>query len=125
MKLLVIFLITSVARIEGSKDWSNDEKRDRWNKYSTDRIDEILNKDLNGNVAKNLIIFLGDGMGMTTVTVRNYIKEKCQKKNTFNINNLFNKAGRILKGQLKGNNGEEEVTNMESLDHVALSKVFQ
>lgn len=32
-------------------------------------------------------------------------------------------AGRILKGQLKGNNGEEEITFMESLDHVGLSKV--
>lgn len=32
-------------------------------------------------------------------------------------------AGRIRKGQLKGNNGEEEVTSMESLPHLALSKV--
>ncbi|RMZ99235.1 alkaline phosphatase-like [Brachionus plicatilis] len=33
-------------------------------------------------------------------------------------------AGRILKGQLKGNNGEEEITNMESMDNVALSKTY-
>jgi hypothetical protein len=33
-------------------------------------------------------------------------------------------AGRILKGQLKGNNGEEEETFLESLDHTALSKVL-
>lgn len=33
-------------------------------------------------------------------------------------------AGRIRKGQLKGNNGEEEITNMEKLDYVALSKVI-
>ena len=33
-------------------------------------------------------------------------------------------AGRIMKGQLQKKNGEETVTNMESLDHVALSKVF-
>lgn len=32
-------------------------------------------------------------------------------------------AGRIRKGQLKNNNGEEEITYMESLPHVALSKV--
>ena len=32
-------------------------------------------------------------------------------------------AGRILKGQLFGNNGEEVITAMESLDHVGLSKV--
>ena len=30
----------------------------------------------------------------------------------------------MLKGQLKGNNGEEEVTNLENLDHLALSKVY-
>jgi hypothetical protein len=35
----------------------------------------------------------------------------------------IHKAGRILKGQLNGGNGEEFVTNMESLDHLALSKV--
>lgn len=34
-------------------------------------------------------------------------------------------AGRIKKGQMKGNNGEEEVTYMESLPHLALSKVLQ
>jgi hypothetical protein len=33
-------------------------------------------------------------------------------------------AGRILKGQLRGNNGEEEITAMESLDHVGLAKVM-
>lgn len=32
-------------------------------------------------------------------------------------------AGRIRKGQVKNNNGEEEVTNMEKLDNLALSKV--
>lgn len=32
-------------------------------------------------------------------------------------------AGRIRKGQLKGHSGEEEVTWMESLPHLALSKV--
>ena len=33
-------------------------------------------------------------------------------------------AGRIRKGQLKGNNGEEEVTFMEGLPHLALAKVM-
>ncbi len=32
-------------------------------------------------------------------------------------------AGRIRKGQKNGKNGEETVTNMESLPHLALSKV--
>jgi hypothetical protein len=32
-------------------------------------------------------------------------------------------SGRILAGQKKNKNGEETVTNMESFDHLALSKV--
>ena len=45
-------------------------------------------------------MFLGDGMGITTTT-----------------------AGRIFKGQLNGKTGEETITNMQSLDDVALSIV--
>ncbi len=37
----------------------------------------------------------------------------------------MNQAGRILKDQLQGNNGEETVLAMESLDHCAFSKVFK
>lgn len=48
-------------------------------------------------VAKKVILFLGDGMGVSTVT-----------------------AARILKGQL---GGEEEQLSFEKFPHVALSKV--
>ncbi|RNA41849.1 alkaline tissue-nonspecific isozyme [Brachionus plicatilis] len=84
-----------------SKDWSSDVQPQKWNKIAKEKIDQILNRKLNGNIAKNVILFLGDGMGITTVT-----------------------AGRIRKGQLKNNNGEEEITFMESLPHVALSKTY-
>ena len=47
-----------------------------------------------------MIIFVGDGMDITTIT-----------------------AARILKGQLKGNTGEEEKTAWDEFPHVALSKV--
>ena len=97
-----VFLISIslVALIDAGKDWSEDTKPEKWMKYSRNRIDHILDRKINGNIAKNIILFLGDGMGITTVT-----------------------AGRILKGQIDGNNGEDEITAMESLDHVALSKV--
>ncbi|KAJ3599083.1 hypothetical protein NHX12_033046 [Muraenolepis orangiensis] len=52
-------------------------------------------------MAKNLILFLGDGMGITTVT-----------------------AARILKGQLAGFNGEETSLAMDTFPHVALSKTY-
>jgi hypothetical protein len=32
-------------------------------------------------------------------------------------------TGRILAGQLKGKNGEEEITNIDAMDHVGLAKV--
>ena len=44
--------------------------------------------------AKNVIIFLGDGMGLPSVT-----------------------AGRILRGQKEGHNGESYKTAMERLHH--------
>lgn len=48
-----------------------------------------------------MIVFLGDGMSVSTVT-----------------------AARILKGQLKNNTGEEEILNFEEFPHIGLSKVY-
>ncbi|KFQ36881.1 Alkaline phosphatase, tissue-nonspecific isozyme, partial [Mesitornis unicolor] len=56
---------------------------------------------LNQNVAKNLILFLGDGMGVSTVT-----------------------ATRILKGQLQHGKGEENLLEMDKFPHVALAKTY-
>ena len=41
----------------------------KWNEYSKQRLNMMLNRNLNGNVAKNLVLYLGDGMGISTVTV--------------------------------------------------------
>lgn len=51
--------------------------------------------------AKNVILFIGDGMDITTVT-----------------------AGRIYEGQLNGELGEEHVLTFESLPWVGLSKTY-
>lgn len=51
--------------------------------------------------AKNLIMFLGDGMSLTTVA-----------------------AARILKGQLKGNTGEEDSLSFEQFPHTGLSRTY-
>ncbi|MBI3247471.1 MAG: alkaline phosphatase [Deltaproteobacteria bacterium] len=51
--------------------------------------------------AKNVILFIGDGMGVSTVT-----------------------AARILEGQLRGENGEENLLSFEKFPYVALSKVY-
>ncbi len=58
------------------------------------------NGAMNGR-AKNVILFLGDGMSLTTVA-----------------------AARILEGQRKGNPGEENQLSWESFPHTALSKTY-
>ncbi|MDX2427323.1 MAG: alkaline phosphatase [Xanthomonadales bacterium] len=54
------------------------------------------------SAAKNVILFIGDGMGVSTVT-----------------------AIRILDGQQKGMPGEENVLSFERFAHVALSKTYE
>ncbi|TOF85906.1 alkaline phosphatase, partial [Vibrio parahaemolyticus] len=56
---------------------------------------------LNNNVAKNVILFLGDGMSIPTLT-----------------------AARIYKGQLKKEGGEEGTLFFETFPHVGLSKTY-
>uniref|UniRef100_H2ZEB1 alkaline phosphatase n=1 Tax=Ciona savignyi TaxID=51511 RepID=H2ZEB1_CIOSA len=51
--------------------------------------------------AKNVILFIGDGMGLSTIT-----------------------AGRILKGQLNGQAGEETITALDKFTETGLSKVY-
>lgn len=59
LKVFLIILLASVAY--GQVDWSADELPGRWYTYSKDRIQQTLKRQLNGNVAKNVIMFLGDG----------------------------------------------------------------
>ncbi|RNA26010.1 alkaline tissue-nonspecific isozyme isoform X1 [Brachionus plicatilis] len=82
-------------------DWSSDKNPLKWNNQAKQTLEHLLKRKINKKVAKNIILFLGDGMGIGTIT-----------------------AGRIRKGQMQGFNGEETVTYMESLDDVALSKTY-
>jgi alkaline phosphatase len=60
-------------------------------------------KSLKANVnhATNVILFVGDGMGIATVT-----------------------AARILEGQMRGESGEENVLSFEKFPYVALAKTY-
>src|SRR4249919_1783626 len=55
----------------------------------------------NDRPAKNVILFVGDGMGLSTVA-----------------------AARILEGQLKGQTGEENSLSFERFPYVSLSKTY-
>lgn len=55
----------------------------------------------NTSTARNVILFVGDGMGVATVT-----------------------AARIYDGQTRGETGEENALSFESFDHLALIKTY-
>lgn len=55
-----------------------------WNSMAQENLKRVLQKQWNTNIAKNVILFLGDGMGISTVT-----------------------AARIYKGQQQNRTGEE------------------
>uniref|UniRef100_A0A8C3KTR8 Alkaline phosphatase n=1 Tax=Chrysolophus pictus TaxID=9089 RepID=A0A8C3KTR8_CHRPC len=73
-----------------------------WRQQAQETLRDALRlQHLNQNVAKNLILFLGDGMGVSTVT-----------------------AARILKGQLQHRKGEESLLEMDKFPYVALAKTY-
>ncbi len=73
-----------------------------------DAIRESLegSADINTNVAKNVIIFVGDGMSLPTVSASRIYKAQYEGR----------KAGKDV-------NGEETFLTFEKLPHVGLSKV--
>ncbi|KAM9316573.1 alkaline phosphatase-like [Gastrophryne carolinensis] len=72
-----------------------------WNDQARKTLNIARNLTPNNNRAKNLIMFLGDGMGVSTIS-----------------------AARVYQGQLLGQPGEENILEMEKFPYVALSKVY-
>ncbi|KGL91940.1 Intestinal-type alkaline phosphatase, partial [Charadrius vociferus] len=72
-----------------------------WNEGARRRLELALALQPATQRAKNIILFVGDGMGLPTMS-----------------------AARIYKGQLAGGSGEESVLAMETFPHVALAKTY-
>ncbi|KAK2108301.1 hypothetical protein P7K49_013466 [Saguinus oedipus] len=72
-----------------------------WNRQAAEALDAAKKLQPPQTATKNLILFLGDGMGVSTVT-----------------------AARILKGQKKGKLGPEMPLAMNHFPYVALSKTY-
>ncbi|XP_032336388.1 intestinal-type alkaline phosphatase isoform X1 [Camelus ferus] len=72
-----------------------------WNRQAAQALDAAKKLQPIQTAAKNLIIFLGDGMGVSTVT-----------------------ATRILKGQMSGKPGPETPLVMDQFPYLALSKTY-
>lgn len=73
----------------------------QWYSGAANALQQNLQLKPNEARAKNVILFVGDGMGMSTVT-----------------------AARIFEGQLRGESGEENVLSFEQLPYVALMKTY-
>ncbi|NWX17644.1 PPBT protein, partial [Aegotheles bennettii] len=101
MKALLLLLLL-VQLCSASLVPEREKDPEYWRRQAQDTLRAALRlQRLNQNVAKNLILFLGDGMGVSTVT-----------------------AARILKGQLQHGQGEESLLEMEKFPYVALAKTY-
>ncbi|KAM3616456.1 uncharacterized protein V6R79_018320 [Siganus canaliculatus] len=96
--ILALFLLLVFGRSTANVEEENPEF---WRSQAQKTLQSALDRNLNTNVAKNILFFLGDGMGMTTYT-----------------------AARILKGQLQNQTGEETVMTMDTFPNVGLAKTY-
>uniref|UniRef100_A0A1I8IH46 alkaline phosphatase n=2 Tax=Macrostomum lignano TaxID=282301 RepID=A0A1I8IH46_9PLAT len=105
--LAALFLLTIFSNEVSCKQpklypQPNYETKEYWTRdaqQSMDRASRVL-QQLRYS-AKNVILFIGDGMGVSTVT-----------------------AGRILKGQLKNSSGEEASLAFDEFDHAGLIRTY-
>ena len=112
--LLVVFsstrcFISCTRTSQTEKKAHQYEGYEHWNDLGRKELDEALDvmRSINTNVAKNIILFIGDGMSLTTLT-----------------------ASRIYKAQFKGRKegtrvkGEESSLTFQTFPHTALSKTY-
>ncbi|XP_062408036.1 alkaline phosphatase, tissue-nonspecific isozyme [Sardina pilchardus] len=98
LRLVVMCVLLSAGLTFAAVEEENPEF---WRSLARDDLDAALHRKLNTNVAKNIMLFLGDGMGVTTIT-----------------------AARILKGQLQNRTGEETIMAMDTFPYVGMAKVY-
>ncbi len=84
--------VLATAEVENAATWYNAGQK---------ALKEAKQLHPNAHRAKNVILFVGDGMGVSTVT-----------------------ASRILEGQLQGRDGEKNSLAFEKLPYLALSKTY-
>ena len=80
---------------------SNGENAAAWYRAGRDAVRAAKSRKPVTGKARNVILFIGDGMGVSTVT-----------------------ATRILDGQKKGKKGEEHLLSFEHMPHTALIKTY-
>ncbi|PIK58321.1 hypothetical protein BSL78_04762, partial [Apostichopus japonicus] len=95
MRCIIWIIVAVIVQIALS------QRAQHWNDEAKIALNEALRLEMDWGVAKNVILFLGDGMDITTQT-----------------------AARIFKGQRKGETGEEGYLRWHKFPYVALSKTY-
>ena len=103
--LISLIIFPSKANLQTSDSKPFPTKRtetpETWRTDGEAHIRNVKDQPKFGSKAKNVILFVGDGMGVTTLT-----------------------AARILEGQMRGESGEENQLSFEKFPSVALSKTY-
>jgi len=105
--MLVVWIISAFLLEAGAKLEPREEYAEYWIKSGQERLHFEIQRQQEaaksrGKVAKNVILFIGDGMGMSTIT-----------------------ASRIHKNQLAGGLGEEKGLSFEEFPFVGISKPYE
>ncbi|KFB49884.1 AGAP010596-PA-like protein [Anopheles sinensis] len=104
---LLFVLICDIDRVRAASVYKSPNLDDarHWRRYAETYIKKVLMYDENRrmipSVAKNVIIFVGDGMGIASLS-----------------------TGRIFKGQRAGNSGEEEQLSFDMFPNTGMSKTY-
>lgn len=106
VQFIAIYILTTCLVVQTKSPFRNGKEFDDkdpsdWNTLAQNQITKAIHFNQNINKAKNVIFFLGDGMGIATLT-----------------------ASRILKGQKQGKPGEEAYLNFETFHNTALIKTY-
>ncbi|XP_037572153.2 alkaline phosphatase, tissue-nonspecific isozyme [Dermacentor silvarum] len=106
MYCVVLILIVTIMGVACNQfpvpNITQEANRTYWSNLAKLEIEKNLKMHVYRNRAKYVVLFLGDGMGVSTVT-----------------------AARIYKGQiLKNHSGEETVLSWEKFPYVSLSKTY-
>lgn len=103
--LLSFVLLLTFGMFVSGAVWRspNNDDQQYWREYGEKYLRKVLKaQGIKGvDVARNVILFIGDGMSFATVA-----------------------AGRVLKGQMNGKSGEEAEMVFESWPHLGLAKTY-
>jgi len=106
LNVIVLWMMTFLPEcqtksLESSSTHGSKEDKHYWRNYGTEDLKSRLALKPNEKTAKNVIIFIGDGMGVNTHT-----------------------AARIYKGQKNGGFGEEAILAWEKFPYTGQSKTY-